>query len=64
VRAAVHPGNSGGPLVDPAGRALGVIFAASREDPQTAYALTAAEVASQARAGATAVDDVATGRCT
>jgi S1-C subfamily serine protease len=52
VYATVRPGNSGGPLLAPDGRVYGVVFAASVDDPQTGYALTAHEVASDAAAGA------------
>lgn len=52
VYATVRPGNSGGPLLAPDGRVYGVVFAASVDDPQTGYALTAREVASDAAAGA------------
>src|SRR2546423_9766281 len=44
IRAQVVPGNSGGPLVDLNGNAIGVIFAASTSSPGQAYALTDAEV--------------------
>ncbi len=44
IQSSVHPGNSGGPLVDLQGRRLGVVFAASSTDPNQAYALTNAEV--------------------
>ena len=42
---------------------LGVIFAAAADDPQTGYALTAAEVAQDAGEGRTATERVASGRC-
>ncbi len=45
VRGTVRPGNSGGPLLSPAGRVYGVVFASSVDDPDTGYALTADEVA-------------------
>jgi hypothetical protein len=41
----------------------GVIFAAAADDPKTGYALTAAEVASDARLGATATTRVSTRGC-
>lgn len=63
LRGLVRPGNSGGPLIDESGRVYGVIFAAAADDPQTGYALTAAEVASPAQAGAAASDRVDTRTC-
>jgi S1-C subfamily serine protease len=61
--AQVRPGNSGGPLVSPRGRVYGVIFAASVSDPQTGYALTADQVARDARKGRRASTEVDTGAC-
>ncbi|MHB8452673.1 MAG: MarP family serine protease, partial [Mycobacteriales bacterium] len=54
LRATVQPGNSGGPLLSPSGGVYGVVFAASTTDPQTGYALTAAQVASDAQSGSSA----------
>ncbi len=45
IRSHVQGGNSGGPLVDPRGRALGVVVAASRADRMTGYVLTRTQVA-------------------
>ncbi|HYM96786.1 MAG TPA: MarP family serine protease [Candidatus Sulfotelmatobacter sp.] len=49
MQASVHPGNSGGPLVDTEGRVLGIVFATSASDPNQAYALTDDEIASDIR---------------
>jgi S1-C subfamily serine protease len=63
LQAVVRPGNSGGPLVAPDGRVLGVIFAMSTTNAGVGYALTADEVRDDvARAGAQATP-VATGSC-
>jgi len=63
LRAVVRPGNSGGPLLAPDGSVYGVVFAAAVDDPQTGYALTGAEVAADARTGATATTPVGTRGC-
>lgn len=60
----VQPGNSGGPLLDPAGRVVGVVFAKSLDDDQTGYALTMAEADDVLRAGRRASTAVDTGPCT
>jgi S1-C subfamily serine protease len=44
LQANVHPGNSGGPLIDLKGRVLGMVFATSASDPNQAYALTDDEI--------------------
>ncbi|TAN35008.1 MarP family serine protease [bacterium] len=49
IQASVHPGNSGGPLVDLKGRVLGLVFATSASDPNLAYALTDDEISSDIR---------------
>lgn len=63
LRARVLPGNSGGPLLSPDGSVYGVIFAAAADDPKTGYALTAGEVAGDARRGETATERVSTRGC-
>lgn len=59
----VRSGNSGGPLVAPDGTVLGVIFAAAVDQQFTGFALTAAEVLPDARAGNASTRAVSTGDC-
>ncbi|TYK50772.1 MarP family serine protease [Actinomadura decatromicini] len=63
IRGKVEPGNSGGPLLSTDGRVYGVIFAAALDSPSTGYALTAAEVAPDMRAGINATEAVSTQKC-
>ena len=63
VRSTIRPGNSGGPLVSPAGKVLGVVFAASVTDGSTGYALTADQVAQAAAKGQVSSAAVSSGRC-
>ena len=44
LAAALAPGDSGGGLVNPAGRVVGVAFAIAPDRPGTAYALTSDEL--------------------
>ncbi|MHB8509058.1 MAG: MarP family serine protease [Candidatus Dormibacteria bacterium] len=64
LAADIHPGNSGGPMVDETGHVLGVVFANSTTDPSEGYALTNTEVAQDVRAGVGLIDAASTGsRC-
>ncbi len=63
LRAPVEPGNSGGPLLAPSGEVYGMVFAASVEDANTGYALTAGEVLPDATRAADATDPVSTMTC-
>lgn len=63
VRATVRSGNSGGPLVDPDGRVLGVVFGAAVDDADTGFVLTAEEVADELAAGLAATAPANTGSC-
>jgi S1-C subfamily serine protease len=61
--ARVQPGNSGGPLLDPRGRVVGVVFAKSLDDDSTGYALTMDEASPVLEAGLSADRRVSTGAC-
>jgi S1-C subfamily serine protease len=63
IRAIVQPGNSGGPLIAPDGSVYGVVFAAAVGIPDTGFALTAAEVQGDAKAGAGETNQVSTQGC-
>jgi S1-C subfamily serine protease len=63
LRGLVRSGNSGGPVVSADGIVLGVIFAAAADDPETGFALTAAEAAPVAAAGQQRTDATSTGDC-
>jgi S1-C subfamily serine protease len=63
LRSTVLPGDSGGPLVAPNGTVLGVVFAASLEDRDTGYALTAEEAGPAIAAGVARRSPVGTGPC-
>ncbi|MDA3624858.1 MarP family serine protease [Saccharopolyspora oryzae] len=64
VRGKVQSGNSGGPLIDPSGKVVGVVFGAAVDDPETGFALTAAEVADEVEAAPRLTTPVSTGNCT
>ncbi len=63
IRANVEPGNSGGPLLSPSGTVYGVVFAAAVGQANTGFALTAAEVAADASAGANQTIPTSTQGC-
>jgi S1-C subfamily serine protease len=63
IKANVQPGNSGGPLLSPQGTVYGVVFAAAVGAADTGFALTAAEVAGDANAGANQTYPVSTQGC-
>ncbi|SFB60997.1 Colicin V production protein [Amycolatopsis marina] len=64
VRGQVRSGNSGGPIVDPQGRVIGVVFGASVEDRDTGFVLTADEVRPEIQAAPGWGSRVGTGPCT
>jgi S1-C subfamily serine protease len=63
LKALVQPGNSGGPLMAPDGKVYGVVFAASTDESDVGYAMTAAQVASDVRAGEQDTTPVSTEAC-
>ncbi|MHA6762148.1 MarP family serine protease [Streptacidiphilus sp. PAMC 29251] len=63
LRSTVRQGNSGGPLLTPAGQVYGVVFAKSLDDDQTGYALTVDEIRSDATQGQTATQKVDSESC-
>lgn len=63
VRGSIRQGNSGGPMINPEGQVLGVVFGASVEDSDTGYALTADEVRGHVGDVTQLVDATPTGSC-
>jgi S1-C subfamily serine protease len=63
LRARVRSGASGGPVLDPDGEVVGMVFATSLDDPDTGYALTLDEIAPVLRRGLAADSAVSTGAC-
>jgi S1-C subfamily serine protease len=63
VRAVVRSGNSGGPMISPEGRVIGVVFGAALDDSETGFVLTAEQVAPAVAAATGSTVPVQTGSC-
>ena len=63
LRAAIQPGDSGGPLILPDGTIGGIVFAESRTDPSVGYALTPTAVATAVRPAVGRTSAVDVGPC-
>ena len=63
LAARVIPGNSGGPIVNDSGQIIGVVFAASTNDPNVGYALTIPQVYPDLQAGLHRTTAVSTQGC-
>jgi S1-C subfamily serine protease len=63
VRASVQSGNSGGPMIDPSGKVIGVVFGAALDDQETGFVLTAEQVAPAVQAAPGLKRKVGTGTC-
>jgi S1-C subfamily serine protease len=63
VRAVVQSGNSGGPMITPAGRVLGVVFGAALDDQNTGFVLTVEQVTTAIDAAPALSGEVDTGSC-
>ncbi len=61
LRAQVRRGASGGPVLDPNGSVVGMVFATSLDDPDTGYALTMREIGPAVRQASSSA--VSTGAC-
>lgn len=64
VRGKVRSGNSGGPMLNPYGDVLGVVFGASVQDPDTGFTLTSKEVATEVAHASSYSHEVDTEQCT
>lgn len=64
VRGQVRSGNSGGPLIDPNGFVLGVVFGAAIDSTDTGFVLTAKEVSDEVAAAPGLTQAVGTQTCT
>ncbi|MGH3623173.1 MAG: MarP family serine protease [Sciscionella sp.] len=63
VRGTVRSGNSGGPMIDPRGRVIGVVFGAAVDDADTGFVLTNPQVSRAVRAAPGLRGSVGTGNC-
>lgn len=63
LRAAIRPGDSGGPLILPDGTIGGIVFAESRTDSTVGYALTPTAVAAEVRPAVGRTSSVDVGPC-